>query len=655
MRKIIWFFLLLLLLFLVGGCGETFPAPEETLLEFTELWDAGEYEKMYEFLSEESQSFHDLEVFVSRYANISSGLVLQSLTLQEVEIPEDEENSEQKSVIYTLFFETGTVPQFTQEYHITLHKGEEKWLMDWEHEHILTGLTADTSVRVSRDFPQRGGFYDRNNTPLVYRGQVREVGVVPGRIGDEEALLSGMAEVLQISEERINAAYTQSWVQPDMFVPIQRITEDFWQENQDELLALQGILVNRAESRVYDLPVSHGPAIGHLSEITAETLEELKEAGYRAGDYVGSIGLEAFFEERLAGSIGFSITINNGENEAIHTVAEKAAVDGEDIELTLDKDLVRAVDWALGRYNGSALILDAGTGDILAMASKPGFDSNLFSLGITPQQFNELRELDSPFTNRVLRTPHPPGSVFKAITAKMALEAEVFDPDEAWNTPRQWQKDAGWGSYHVRRVDRPEGEIDLRKAMKWSDNVYFADLSLKIGWDKFEEYAQRLGFGEVPSHLPMRASQVISSSPRETLLADSGYGQGELQVTPLHMGLMIAAISRGDGNLPQPRITMGDDTGIWQETGFSAENIALVDETLQAAVQDEDALAYISNSSSLGLRGKTGTAQITEEKQIGWFVSYFDDYVIVVALEGDSSITSREAVSVSERILEYGF
>lgn len=653
-KKILIFFLLL---FMVSGCAdEGFPSPEDTLHEFIELWNAGEYEAMYGLLSEEAQIVNPQDVFTARYENISTGIGLNTVSLQGIVVDEDDENSDLVKADYSLQFDTTTVPYFTQEYEITLQKGEERWLIDWEHSQVFTELTDDSAVKVTRQFPTRGEISDRNNVPLVYPGTVREVGVVPGRIGDEAILLAGLADILQLTEEKIKQAYTQSWVQPDMFVPIQRVTEVFWQENQDQLLSLQGVMVNRAESRLYDFPESSAPAMGYVAEVTAETLVDLKQKGYRAGDYVGATGMEAHFEERLAGDIGFTITINNLDHDILHTVAEHAPEDGENLILTLDKKLMGTVDWALGKHTGSAVLLNAQTGDILAMVSKPGYNSNFFSLGITAQQYNDLQSLDSPFMNRVVRSLMPPGSAFKPITALIALESAAFDPNDAWDTPQLWQKDSSWGSYHIRRVDRPRGSVDLLRGMKWSDNVYFADLSLKVGWEKFEENAKRLGFGQPPPEfLSTRDSQFVTSTKGDILLADSGFGQGEIQVTPLHLGLQFAAIARGDGNLPSPRITVEQEPDIWLETGFSAENIARVDQALKAAVQDVDAVGYMSDSPRLDLRGKTGTAQISAENQIAWFACYFDDYVLVVALEGDSTITSRAAINVAELILEYSF
>jgi penicillin-binding protein len=296
--------------------------------------------------------------------------------------------------------------------------------------------------------------------------------------------------------------------------------------------------------------------------------------------------------------------------------------------------------------------MDYTNGDIIAVVSKPGFDSNLFALGITPGQYQELRELDSPFVNRGFDGLYPPGSVFKPFTALMALEEDLLDPQFKWDTPRQWQPTPDWGAYHVTRVVRPIGPVDLWGAIKWSDNVYFADLGLKIGWQAFEQYGEVLGFNSsMPFALNRNLSQIRWSGNGDVLLADSSYGQGEMLVTPLHMTLMYAAIARQDGLIPVPRMVVTEPKGIWLETGLGSENLELIDGVLAYAASDSNALAWVGAEI---VRGKTGTSEITQTRQIAWYICYFDNLIMTVMLEGDRSLSSTHAVGVAREILEGG-
>ncbi|MDW7650062.1 MAG: penicillin-binding transpeptidase domain-containing protein [Bacillota bacterium] len=649
-------FLLFVFLLLVTGCAaENTMTPEDTVSQYIEFWSAKNFAAMYPLLSVEAKKGITPEAFTERFKTISDGIGLNSVVLREVTVDEAQTEDDTTVVRYTLDFFTGTVPQFSKDYTASLQKDESGWLVDWEQGLIFPGLTEEKTIKVLRRKPQRGRITDRNSAVIAAQGTIREIGVVPGKIEHEPLLLSGLEQLLEMSSEAIRQKYTQSWVRPDMFVPIKKITESFWQENAEHFLALKGVMINRTEDRVYDMPRSLAQTVGYVSEIGPEKLEMMKPLGYRAGDQIGTMGIESVFEGELAGTIGFTIVMAEDGQEA-EPVAEIQAVDGGDLRLTLDKRLQDVLDGALGRHSGSAVILNVQNGELLAVASKPGFDSNLFSLGITPIQYSKLQSLDSPFINRTFSGLLPPGSAFKPFTALMGLSEEVFNPDEPWDTPIQWQKDAAWGGYRVTRVERPSGPVDLSRAMKYSDNVYFADLSLKVGWDKFISYAERLGFSkDLPLAMPTKSSQLLKSSQREPLLADSGFGQGELQVTPLHMTLMYAAIARGDGSIPAGRIIDEGEPAVWQETGFSPDHIALIDDTLLASVSDPDAVGFVEVSSAYGMRGKTGTAEITAERQIGWFVCYFDDYVLVVALEGDATMTSKQAIKVAMMILEHGF
>ncbi|HZK25329.1 MAG TPA: penicillin-binding transpeptidase domain-containing protein [Oscillospiraceae bacterium] len=655
MKKKLFFlmYILMILLIAVGCAGSSFPEPDEIIELFIQHWNSEEYESMYQLLTDEAKTIHDENTFISRYNNISSGIGLKAITIHEVEVGEIVD--EQVTVSYTLEFETSTVERFSHHYQATLHKGEESWFLAWDHNLVFPDLEAAYAARVTRHFPQRGSILDRNNKPLAYSGTVREIGVVPGKIGDENFLLNSLASLLELSPEAIEKAYTQSWVMPEMYVPIKKISEAYWQEKSEQFLALQGVMIKQVQGRVYDVPPTLGQTVGYLSEITKEKLEDLRPLGYRAGDYIGFTGLEAAYETTLAGTIGFAITIYDAANNAAATVAETAVVDGEDLITTLDSDLQFVTDKVLAEQTGSVIILDSISGEVLTMGSNPGYDSNLFALGITQAQYSRLQEKNSPFANRALTGQMPPGSTFKPFTALMALAENIFDPAESWDTPQKWQASSGWGNHYVTRVGRPAGAVNLRRAMVYSDNVYFAALSVKLGADKFTRHAKLLGFEEtIPFPLTVHSSKINTKPLSDVLLADSGYGQGELQMSPLHLALMFSLFPRGDGTIPKPQFFLGELPQTWLDTGYAPENIRLVDETLRAAIQEPGAVAGAGNLEGLDIKGKTGTAEISGQRQLGWYACYFDHYVIVVALDGDTTMNSRQAIDIANQIIRLG-
>jgi cell division protein FtsI/penicillin-binding protein 2 len=631
-----------LALLLTGCAGREEPGPEAALAQYIRLWEQGNWSEMYQMLSAESQAQCDEETFCTRHANIAEGIGLARLSLRQVTQAEQE-------LLYTLEFETTTVGSFTQDYSLEVAETPQGWKLDWDHCHIFPQLTAQRVVRVSRQMPRRGSILDRDNAPLATTGSAYSVGLVPGSMDEHGP--GRLALLLDRQEEEIRSLLEQAWVRDDTFVPVQTLSQQDWLQLRPALTAIKGVLVREREARVYNIPDSLAQTVGYVGEIQAERLAELEKLGFRAGDIVGQAGLELVYDEVLAGRPGFTITIREGQ-EVVATVARREQTPGQDVRTTLDLAKIRLLDSVLGDWTGSMLLMDYTSGAILGAVSKPGFDSNLFALGITPRQYQELEALDTPFFNRAFNGVYPPGSVFKPFTALMALEQGVVDPEHAWDTPLRWQKSPDWGGYQVTRVLRPLGPVNLWDAMKWSDNVYFADLGLKVGWEAFEEYAGALGFGaDIPLPLNNRKSQVRNQGRGEVLLADTSYGQGEMTATPLHMTLMYAAIARRDGTIPVPRLVETESDGIWLETGFARENLELVDRVLAYAASDQQALAWAGQET---VRGKTGTSEISRNRQIAWYICYFDDLVLTVCLEGDRSISSLHAVALARECLERG-
>lgn len=639
-RRTVLAALVCLALMLCACDNQEIRAPDDLITRFVHLWQQGDWAAMYQLLSAEARARWDAETFCRRYEKISRGIGLQQLAVTELEIAKD-------TARYTLEFRTSTAGDFSLEYEAGLVRTREGWKLHWDHRLIFPQLTEHRVVKVTRQMPRRGAILDCNNVPLAAAGPVFCVGLVPGAMQPDSA--AKLSLLLDVPESEIRRLLEQSWVRPDTFVPVRTVGEAAWQQLREALTAVKGVKVREQEGRVYNIPDSLAQTVGYVGEIEAEQLQELADLGFAAGDIVGRAGLELVYDSVLAGRPGFTISVWEGDSE-VAVVARRAPVPGRDVVTTLDLAQCRQLDAVLGGANGSMLLLEFATGAIRGVVSNPGFDCNWFALGITAGQYRELADRDAPFVNRAFNGLYPPGSVFKPFTALMALEEGVYDPEYSWDTPLRWQKSPQWGSYHVTRVVRPPHPVDLWEAMKWSDNVYFADLGLKLGWEALERYGAALGFArDIPLSLNYQRSQIRKQGGSEILLADTSYGQGEMLTTPLHVALMYAAIARQDGNLPLPRLTADDPAGIWLETGFSAENLQLLDSVLAYAASDEEARAWVGHGA---VRGKTGTSEISATRQIAWYVCYFDQYVLVITLEGDRSLSSLHAAALARECLE---
>lgn len=644
-RKVLGLVLLICLAVGAASCNPIIEdGPEAVLADFVMLWEQGEFSAMYALLSSQAQAKWSEDLFVTRYRNITTGIKAKGIKLLQV--------SEQgaNELKYVLEFLTATAGNFSQEYRAEFVLEEAGWRVNWDHGMIFSDLTEERVVRVSRQMPKRGSILDQNGLALATAGTVYTIGLVPGQIN--ENTVPFLSALLYLPEAEISKQLNQGWVKSDSFVPVANISQQEWTQVQEAIETVRGVIARATSGRIYEIPHSLAQTIGYVGEVSSDRLKVLAEKGFAAGDIVGREGLELIADGILAGQPGYTITIRDGENNIVSTVASREMVNGSDLVTTIDLEKSRILDNALGDKTGSIILLDFQTGDVVALASKPGYDSNLFALGVSSASYSELLELDSPFLNRAFNGLYPPGSAFKPFTALMALEKDVCDPDFSWDTPRHWQKNSSWGGYQVTRVLRPLGPVNLWDAMKWSDNVYFADLGLKVGWEAFDKFGMELGFGSrIPFMMNNQQSQVRKDGRSEILLADSSYGQGEMLVTPLHLALMYASLARQDGVLPAPRLLDSDPREPWLNSGFGQGNLELIDRILAYTASDRDALAWVGSDT---VRGKTGTSEVNQGKQVAWYVCYFDNYVLAVTLEGDKTLSSTHAAEVARICLNSG-
>ncbi len=616
--------ILVTIIFIITGCDSS-PEPEDTAFLYLEKWQQSDYDAMYDLLLPDTQLKVPRDEFVSRYDNIYSGIGLKNFhfSLKENLLVEEEEDK----ALFPLetIFTTSLVGEIPVNFELPLEMVEEEWFVDWSPALIFPQMEEGDTIRVYRDFPSRGEIFDRQRNLLAGKGEVIEVGVVPGKIIDEERLLTVLSEELGLSQQEIKKEYTQSWVRDDWFVPLKKISINTSPEVRQRLLSPGGVLLNRTTIRTYPGAEVMAQTLGYISEIDANELENMREKGYRSGDIVGKTGLEGALEERLTGIIGFKISILDENKNEKEVIAQTLSQDGEYINLTLDLSLARLIQKALGEVRGTGIALDPNTGEVLAIVSNPSYDPNLFTLGITLKEWNSLSE-DSgkPFLNRSLRSTYPPGSTFKPFTALAAMEKGTLNPYEKVSLPENtWQHDPSWGSYQIRRVSRPAGPVNLIDAMKWSDNIYFAKTALNLGEEAFISFLEDLGFGKnILFPLSVAGSKISNSGriDRDILLADSGYGQGEMETTPLHMTLLYAYLATGE--MPAPILFREDSPQQWLSPNASEEHLEIIRNSLIAVINDPTGTASLARIPGNTIAGKTGTSQLGGGREVGWFTAY---------------------------------
>ena len=617
----------------------------ETLEAYTEALNQREYGTMYRLLDEESRRETDEETFTERNGKIYEGIEAENITVEILSEGNENRTSGRttQSVTYQMTMDTlaGEV-SFRQT--AVFHKdGREDYLLSWNDGLIFPNLQEEDKVRVETLNAQRGSIYDRNGILLAGQGVVSSVGLVPGKMSGEPEDLQRLAELLDTTVDAIQNKLSAFWVKDDSFVPIREIkksgldmevlgkasmNEPSSDSLAGQLLEIPGVMVTDASERVYPLGEAAAHLVGYVQNITAEELEEHEGEGYTTSSVIGKSGVESLYEEELRGSSGCQIMIVDEDGADKELVLRKEAVDGTDITLTVDAELQRQLYEVYQEDQSVSVAMNPRTGEVLALVSTPAYDNNLFVLGMSENTWNAIRENEAqPMLNR-FRATFVPGSSFKPIIAGIGLSTGTLDAEEDMGAAgTSWQKDESWGNYYVTTLHGTD-PANLENAMVLSDNIYFARAALNMGQETLTEQLDRLGFNErVPFDIWTTESTYANEEGEwtEIQLADSGYGQGQILVNPLHLAAMYSAfVNGGDMIEPYLRVTEDRQPTVWVENAFTEEAAETVKNDMIQVVEQPEGTAHGCRMEGVTLAGKTGTAEIKDSQEdtngteLGW-------------------------------------
>ena len=620
---------------------EVWKTPEELLVEYMNHIPAQEYEQMYAMLHIEASGNVSQEDFIKRNSAIYEGIEIQNMAVEIIAYDE-----EQLTVTYQTSFDT-VAGEISFENEAFFLEGEDGYKLVWDNSLIFPNLASTDKVRVSTTQANRGEILDRNGRVLAGKGTASSVGIVPGKLENREEAIAKIAELLETTPEVIEKKLSAQWVKDDSFVPIKTIPrveeiellkvepdEDVLKEKErhESLLAIPGVMISDVEVREYPLGEAAAHLVGYVQSVTAEDLEEHAGEGYTANSVIGRSGMEGLFEKELKGQNGCRIYIVNSEGKEKEELACILVQHGQDIKLTIDASLQIALYEQFQEDKSCSVAMNPYTGEVLALVSTPSYDNNDFIMGLSSEQWIALNDdEDKPMYNR-FRQVWCPGSTFKPVTAAVGLESGAIDPNEDYgNVGLSWQKDASWGSYYVTTLHAYEPVI-LENALIYSDNIYFAKAALKIGSEEMESSLTGLGFNEeLPFEIKMAESQYSNSEGIETeiQLADSGYGQGQVLVNPLHMACFYSAFCN-EGNVIKPYLVYQNEATAeyWIPGAFSNETASRVLEGTKKVVNDSNGTGYAAHRDDILLAGKTGTAEIKASKddtsgtELGWFAIF---------------------------------
>lgn len=615
--------------------------PEELIVKYMKYIEKKEYDAMYSMIETNSQNSLTKENFINRNSKIYEGMEVRNLKVDSVKL----ENHESKNVTvsYNTSFETiaGKV-SFRNKAIFT--DTEDGYKMLWDDSLIFPELEETDKIQVSTMQAERGEITDRNGKVLAGKGIASSVGIVPGKLKDRDDSFKKLAKLLNIDAKTIKSKLGAKWAKDDSFVPITTIPkvseQDLMklepdnevlkeQKRQEKLLDISGVMLSDTEVRSYTLGEAASHLIGYVQSVTAEDLEKHQGEGYSSNSVIGRSGIEGLFEKELKGQDGYEICIVDEEGKSKKTIAEITEEDGENIQLTIDSDLQKSLYEQFKKDKGCSVAMNPYTGEVLALVSTPSYDNNDFIRGMSSKQWTLLNEdKDKPLYNR-FRQVWCPGSTFKPVIASIGLKTGAFDADEDFeNEGLSWQKDSSWGSYYVTTLHAYE-PVTMKNALIYSDNIYFAKAALKIGADKLAKSLDEIGFNqELPFDIIMSNSQYSNTDKIETevQLADSGYGQGQVLVNPLHLASIYTAFVN-EGNIVKPYLQYKENTSgeIWIPKVFSTDTVNKVMEGLKGVVNDSHGTARSAYRKDIMLAGKTGTAELkatkedTEGTEIGWF------------------------------------
>ena len=508
-------------------------------------------------------------------------------------------------------------------------------VVNFEH---FSRLSQGNRVRLEPVPPVRGLLFDRNGQLLAENRPVYQLELIPEQVRDIEGTLAGLLELALIRAEDLPRIHAQIRSQR-RFEPTvlrARLSPEEAAKFAVKRPHFSGVDIQARLARQYPLEDVAAHAIGYVGAISESDLQRLDGANYAGSAQTGKIGAERAWEHLLHGSTGYRQLLVNAQGRMLQELQRTDAVPGLNVFLTIDLELQAAAEEALQGRRGSVVALDPRNGQVLALVSVPGYDLNLFSMGLTAAQYSALQnDIDQPLFNRALRGQYPPGSTIKPMLALAGLHYNAIRPQDTIFCP-------GWFSLpnHTHRYrdwkKTGHGTVNLEESVAQSCDVYYYRLAVTLGIERMHEFLGHFGLGQltgidIPGEQPgimpsrewkrsaFRRPQDQVWFPGETVI--TGIGQGFMLATPLQLAQAAAILgNRGQGFRPTLLAAVENPvTGEREE--FPPQPLApvkfappQVEEAVDSMVAVMHGPRGTARASAAGSRwtiaGKTGTAQV---------------------------------------------
>lgn len=479
----------------------------------------------------------------------------------------------------------------------------------------------------------RGNIVDRDGRLLAANHLARSVYLWPREQKPEEWKKSAerLSQILDIPPEEVVAKIQEAGYTSGMPVRIaQNLDQKAFVALAEQLADLQGIEVRAESSRYYPTDGYGSHIIGYIGEATREDLMEHPE--YPMGIIIGKMGIENSANKALTGVWGNRLVEVNSNGDELRELGVRSPIAGDSMPLTLDLEVQKAAENALGGRRGAVVVLDVNTGGVVALASGPSFDPNIFTRRVDDEEWERLQALENPFLNRALQG-YPPGSTFKIVTAAAGMESGKFPPGTYLGTSSYIV--VGGIAFHEHSGGY--GYIGFRDALAYSSNTFFYQIGMEAGPEEIAKWGHNMGIGESTSLDLLGLDGGMHGSiptPEEKLrlynepwyAGDSvtmGIGQGLVLCTPLELAVMVASIANGGYRVKPHLLAELTDTPKTKPvpTGMKPETVATIRDGLVAVVQK--GTARLLNDGSIPLTGgKTGTSEVIGQPSHALYVAF---------------------------------
>ena len=670
------------------------PDPNAAVQAYLEALKAEDYNTMYGLVSKVTQDTVTLEDFAIRNRDALNEMSAGSF---EYEILSALVSPYSAEVAYRVTYKTALVGDIQRDIIAKMVIEGDQWKLNWDDSLILPELAGGNVLRMDYSIPSRGNIYDRKGNALAAQSKVFAFYVIPEFVTDESlgALISQAFVLCGTSQEELSEAiFTANISGAGQFpIPLCEASEE--ESSRIRSVYPSGLAWSEYETRYYFRQGAGANVVGYTQQVPAEQLEEYRRLGYAGDERVGVDGIESWGEDYLAGQHGGTLyVVNPTTGDIVTKVGESPPKPADSIYLTIDQNLQYYAEQAIKGFRGAVVVLERDTGRVLAMASAPSYDANIFAPD-NPNGAAEISELfqslDQPFLNRAVQGQYPLGSVFKVITLSAGMESGLFIPESTWDCQYEWTElndtirhDWTWqhcqdrlarGQECTTSDSQPSGVLTLSEGLMRSCNPFF----WHIGYTLFQNnrasdianMARAFGLGSITGIEQIREEPgKISDPPTVIDMVNQSIGQGDVLVTPLQVARFMAALGNG-GTLYRPQLVEqivpveGAATTIFEPTAQGTLPIQpfrlefLRDAMISVVKNPLGTATFRMRGLAIPVAGKTGTAESGTFYPHAWFAGYtmasdstgVPDIAIAVVLENQGE-GSDYAAPVFKRIVE---